>query len=191
MAGLLALHSVGRSLVRLLDRTFPGTFDPNEVQCAFRLVSSGELTAAATQELNNTLTLYLYRVTMDRHLRNAASPGLAVDLHFLMTVWSNSALTEHAVMAWAMRQFHENSVLDRSVLSDDGAWQRYDTVQLIPAELTHEDLMRIWDSIEPAYRLSASYIARVVHIDPERPDRDFGPVVASRFGYSPTTEEER
>jgi hypothetical protein len=43
--------------------------------------------------------------------------------------------------------------------------------------------MRIWDTLEPNYRLSLSYIARVVRIDPDE-DSDQRPVVAMRFDYA-------
>jgi hypothetical protein len=193
MASVLAVHSVGNSLVRFLDLSFPGRFGDTEVECAFRLVSSGEMTAAATQDLNNTLTLYLYRVTVDEHFRNAA-PGngnapLPLDLHFLLTVWSNSAVNEQSVIAWAMRQFHYNAILDLSLLSEEGGWRPGDTVQLMPAELSNEDMMRIWDALEPPYRLSVSYIARVVRIDPDGPQPDALPAAAMRFSSNHRRED--
>jgi hypothetical protein len=43
-------------------------------------------------------------------------------------------------------------------------------------------MMRIWDALDPGYRLSVSYIVRLVRIDPES-SADAKPVVASRFGY--------
>jgi hypothetical protein len=70
--------------------------------------------------------------------------------------------------------------MDVSSLSPEAAWGPGDVIQLIPAELSNEDIMRIWDAIEPTYRLSVSYIARVVLIDPDiHPERR--PVVATRF----------
>ncbi len=53
----------------------------------------------------------------------------------------------------------------------------------MPAELSTEDVMRIWDAIEPAYRLSASYVARVVRIEPDEDLESFAPVVARRDLY--------
>jgi hypothetical protein len=45
--------------------------------------------------------------------------------------------------------------------------------------------MRIWDALEPSYRLSVSYIARVVRIDG---DASRGlPVVATRYRLDATT----
>jgi len=43
--------------------------------------------------------------------------------------------------------------------------------------------MRIWDALTPSYRLSVSYVARLVRIDPDSDDAQFRPVVAARFAY--------
>jgi hypothetical protein len=55
-------------------------------------------------------------------------------------------------------------------------------IQIIPSELAVEDMMRIWDALTPPYRLSVSYVARLVRIDPDV-ILEAGPVVATRFGY--------
>ena len=44
-------------------------------------------------------------------------------------------------------------------------------------ELSNEDLMRIWDAIDPSYRVSVPYVARVVQLDLE-PSQEGAPVVA-------------
>jgi hypothetical protein len=172
MANLLAIHSVGASLVTYLRNAYP-----NDLQtahpCDFRLLSSGEL--ASKPDFSTTLSLYLYRVTMNEHLRNQrrrAGPGddmvpLALDLHYLLTIWADSALAEHSILAWAVRQLYMHETLSTSDLSPDAGWGPSDVVQVIPAELSNEDLMRIWDTLDPPYRLSVSYIARVVRIDPD------------------------
>lgn len=152
--------------------------------CQFSLFSSGDLVEVG--DIPTTLSLFLYRVTMNEHLRNAGRVNgdknvpLALDLHYLMTVWASSAEAEHSILAWAMRQLYSHSVLDLSSLSSEAAWGADDLVQLIPAELSNEDIMRIWDAVNPPYRLSVSYIARVVRIDPDT-ETDSKPVVATRF----------
>jgi hypothetical protein len=40
--------------------------------------------------------LYLYRITMNEHLRNT------IDLHYLPSVWADKPLAEHSTLAWAM-----------------------------------------------------------------------------------------
>ncbi len=188
MANVLAIHSVGASLATYLRNTYPGDLRAAH-PCEFNLFASAEM--GSTDERGTTLSLYLYRITMNEYVRNGrpthdlaggAAP-LSVDLHFLLTVWAGNVLAEQTILAWAMRQLHQRPVLDRSTLSPEGGWDLSDIVHVIPAELSHEDMMRIWDALEPSYRLSLSYIARVVRIDPD-PVPSGVPVVARNFVLS-------
>ena len=107
---------------------------------------------------------------------------LSLDLHLLFSFWSQTASSDHLVIAWLMRQFHLQPVLDAGALNTDAAWGPDEVVHFIPAELSNEDMMRLWDALTPSYRLSVSYIARVLRIDPDRLE-DAGPVVASRLRF--------
>jgi hypothetical protein len=188
MPNLLATHSVGNSLINYLRNAYPQSLRDVQ-QIDFRLLSTDEL--AGKPDLRNVLSLMLYRITQNEHLRNArrtndpsnAPPPLSVNLHYVLTVWAGSALVEHSVMTWAMRELHHRPVLDSSILSADAAWGPGDVVNIIPEELTSEEIMRIWDTLEPKYRLSVTYVARVVRIDDDAIPTG-QPVVATRFGYT-------
>jgi hypothetical protein len=80
-----------------------------------------------------------------------------------------------------MREIQMHPVLDSSALSPEAGWTAADVVQLIPAELSNDDLFRIWDLLQPKYRLSISYVARVVRIDTDT-DSD-RPAVAMRMSF--------
>ena len=155
----------------------------------FRLISSGELAAAA--EPTKALTLFLFRVMQNEYLRTQhrqndpadAEAPLSIDLHYLLTAWADDALVEHTVLSWAMLQLHTHPVLDSSSLTSEAAWTTGDIIHLIPAELSNEELMRIWDLLSPKYRLSISYIARVVRIDRDR-YTSARPAVERDFKYS-------
>jgi hypothetical protein len=186
VANVAAIRSVGNSLVKLLDTTYPKSLR-DLYPVTFRLVSSGELADQHT-ELDGSLTIYLYRVTVNDHLRNAraprapeATPPLPLNLHYLMSVWSKSADQEHTVLGWAMRQLHQHAILDASTLMPDGGWAPDEVIHLLPEELSTEDMLRLWDAIDPAYRLSASYVARVVTLAPDNVAGGV-PVVATRIG---------
>jgi len=190
MANLLAIHSVANSIMTFLRNTYPQNIAGQPApDCTFDVVSSGELAG----ELSDTarLTLYLYRVTINEHSRqarpamapHARSLPLGLDLHLLLTVWAGNALDEHIMLAWAMRQLHLFPILDASFLSPEAGWGRDEVIQLIPAELPTEDMMRIWDALDPAFRLSVSYTARLVRLDPDSLESDGLPVVARRFAY--------
>jgi hypothetical protein len=152
-------------------------------------VSSGEL-AESTEDFNTTLTLYLSRIIINEHVRNQPSAHqsgesnipLSVDLHFMLSIWADSAAAEHTICAWVMSQLHQHPIMDVSSLTEEGGWSKDDVVHIIPAELSNEDLMRIWDAIAPYYRLSVSYIARVVRIVGDETETGL-PVVATRHQY--------
>ena len=172
MANIRALHSVGESIVTFLNNTYPG--GAGMPACRFQLVSSGYLDAQTEGE-NGVVSLFLYRATVNEHLRQQrpdrmspeqAAP-LGLDLHFLLSAWFDNAVDELVSMAWAMRQLHQHPILDASSLSPDGGWSPEEVIQLIPSELSTEDMMRIWDALKPSYRLSVSYIARRVRVDPD------------------------
>lgn len=196
MANIKSIHSVCNSIMQFLHNAYeaypvpdgaPGTTMQDETPCNFRVLSSGELKANA--DFGTTLSLYLYRVTVNEHVRSqpartrtTSNVPLSVDLHFLITVWSESAAAEQTICAWAMNQLHQHPIMDVSSLSEEGGWRNDDLVQIIPAELSNEDLMRIWDALAPDYRLSLSYIARVIRIDAADVAEGL-PVVATRYQY--------
>lgn len=200
MANIAAIRSVGTSLAAYLDRSYRSSVFPanvNKPGCTFNVVSSGRIqdeTDPGDGAAN--VFLFLYHVSVDPHLRNSGRlstpempvPPLSLDLHYLFTFWSNSAEIEHLVLAWTMLELQNTSLLDATILSGEARWSAEDLVQLIPEELSNEEMMRIWDTLRPDYRLSVGYVARVVRIEGEtEPDRPR--VVASRFDYAVPAEQ--
>ena len=189
MANVFAIHSVGNSIVTYLRNSYSQL--PAELEmpdCAFELISSGELAGEPGDATR--ITLYLYRITVNEHSRqvHAASAAtarptpLGLDLHFLLSAWAGNARDEHTIVAWAIRQLHMFPILDESSLSPEAGWRANEVIQIIPAELSTEDVMRIWDALDPPYRLSVSYIARLVRLDPDT-QRHARPVVTTRLDY--------
>jgi hypothetical protein len=193
MANFRAVHTLGDSLVTYLTNSFPPDLR-NDIPCTFRLISCGELAEADVPP--TTVTLLLYRVTLDESLRNVRrwngasdqKAPLALDLHYLLTIWADNPRAEQVILGWVLRQLTVFPVLDRSLLKSDGGWEPDDVVQLIPAELSSEDMMRIWDALKPNYRLSVSYVARAVRIDPDAIP-EARPVVVTRAVWSDQLEE--
>ncbi|MET1254247.1 DUF4255 domain-containing protein [Aliikangiella maris] len=193
MANLFGIHSVGDSLVQFLRDTYPEPLRSEHV-CQFRLLSSGELDAI--DEIPTTLSVYLYRIAIDEHTRNKPRLNrpnevplpLSVSLYYLITIWSDSALTEQTIAAWAMSKLNQFPILDQSTLSSSGGWEPQDQIHLVPIDLTNEDMMRIWDAVTPGYRLSIPYVARVVRINPDE-GQESSPVVASQFRYGVIEDE--
>jgi len=190
MANVFAVHSVGNSIVTFLRNTYPQQIAGRDLPaCGFELTSSGQLAGDISETTH--ITLYLYRITVNEHSRqtrrDAAPQGsfvpLGLDLHYLLTAWSATPLDEQVALAWTIRQLHQYPVLDASSLSPEAGWADDEVIQVIPAELSTEDVMRIWDALEPAYRVSVSYVARLVRLDPDQDTEEFRNVVAGRFAY--------
>jgi len=190
MANVFAVHSVGSSITTFLRNTYPQQIaGRNMPACGFELTSSGQLTGDISETTH--ITLYLYRITVNEHsrqTRRATAPAdsfvpLGIDLHYLLTAWAANPLDEQVTLAWAMRQLHQYPVLDASSLSPEAGWASDEVIQVVPAELTTEDVMRIWDALDPAYRISVSYVARLVRLDPDQDTEQFRPVVAGRYSY--------
>src|SRR3954463_4549328 len=154
MANVLAVHSVGKSLMTYLKNAYPKPLK-DDIPFDFKMTSTGEL--AEGPDPQNTLTLLLFRVTQNEHrpprpppnARPGPTPPLAIDLHFLLTAWADNSLAEQTVLTWAMREIQMHPMLDNSALSPEAEWGPADMVQLIPAELTAEELFRIWDLLQP------------------------------------------
>lgn len=199
MAAFTGIRSVSESIVAFLTTRWqteplpggaPGDLLRDDItNGAIRLISSGDLVGEEVS-FDNTLTLWLYRVSVNEQLRNRSRSGqsvatpLHVDLHYLLSAWSTSADIEQRMMGWAMRTLHEASILDASLLSPDGIWHPDEVVQLCPEELTNEDMLRLWDSLQPNYRLSYSYVARVVSMEPTVAPQLGTPVVARQLELS-------
>ncbi len=190
MANVFAVHSVGSSIVTFLRNTYPQQIAGRPMpSCGFELTSSGQLAGDISDTTH--ITLYLYRITVNEHSRQTrratAQPDsfvpLGLDLHYLLSAWAANPLDEQVALAWAIRQLHQYPVLDASSLSPEAGWSSDEAIQLIPAELSTEDVMRIWDALDPAYRISVSYVARLVRLDPDQDAPGHRPVVAGRFAY--------
>ncbi|MCB9765116.1 MAG: DUF4255 domain-containing protein [Alphaproteobacteria bacterium] len=193
LAGIEAIHSVGASLESYLQAAYPTDLSADH-PCTFKLVSSKQLESMDTTA-NSILSILLYRVTRNRHLHNAGPTlgaplgPLSLDLHYLISVWADKPDAEQVIAAWVMLELHRHPILDAASLTPDGDWTDQDVLQILPEELSNEDLMRIWDALGQPYRLSIPYVIRVVRIQPVT-DGDGAPVVVTRYDAHPRLAEE-
>jgi hypothetical protein len=192
MADYTAVFAVGDSLVNFLTSSYLLAQAALKLPtpCTFELVSSTQIATEETETLDRKVTLFLHRITSNEQFRctsllndtTTKQPVLFLDLHYLITYWGKEAQAEQKLLAWTMQQLQSYPILDKSILTTDAQWETTETVQLIPADLSLEDILRIWDALGPKYRLSVSYIARVVRIDRALATTGL-PVVATRFKY--------
>lgn len=191
MADYQAVFAVGDALAKYLTNNYDATVVG--FPCTFKLVSSAEIANEDTTHLDKTVSIFLHRITTAEHYRNVTrlqdnpfdQPVLYLDLHYLLSYWEASAEgaeAEQKILVWTMQQLESNPILDLSILSlstSAPGWDKTDSVQFVPADLSLQDILDIWDALRPKYRLSVGYIARVVRVD--RAVTPGLPVVATRF----------
>ena len=189
MADYNAIFSVGNSIALYLQNNFPPELRTQFPNVKFQLVASAQIAEEDQTSLDQVVTIFLHRITIDENFRSATriqdepdkQPVLFLDLHYLVTYWGTDPQAEQTILGWTMLQLQSAPILDNSILTPSNIWDPMETVQLVPADLSLEDILRIWDELGPKYRLSVAYIARVVRLD-----RAITPgplVVATRFSY--------
>jgi Pvc16 N-terminal domain len=191
VAKIAAIFDIGEAVSRLLKDRLKLRNGPAGLSAALSIkhVSAGEF--SKLPDTHEGLTLLCYRVLPSGHAqpqpqsRGVQRPSrLGVDLHYLLSGWSLNAETEQLMMAWAMLEIHKFPVFNRALLASGGAnWGRDETVHFVAEPIAHEALFRIWDSLQPKYRLSTAYCARVVHIE-DGIEEDHLPVVETNFGFA-------
>lgn len=200
MATLDAINQVGESIVKLLrDRrallAAEGRLGPVSPTAEIAHLSAARLATGA--EPASGLSLTLYRLAPSDHpppqppMREPARPAsLALDLYYLLASWSAAPAEEQALLGWAMLELTRFPILDRSLLTGAGVWERSETVQIVPETTTMDALLRIWDGFQRKYRLSMTLRARIVRIG-YGPSETWPAVVATRFGFADTDPIER
>lgn len=191
MADFQAVFAVGDALARYLNNSYDAT--AVGFPCTFKLVSSAEIANEDTAKLDKTVSLYLHRVTTSDQFRYVTrvpdapfeQPVLFLDLHYMLSYWdaaAEGAEAEQKILTWTMQTLQSNASYGASVLGLSSAapgWSTADSVQLIPADLSLQDILDIWNALGPNYRLSVGYIVRVVRVD--KTVTPGPPVVATRF----------
>ncbi len=139
----------------------------------FKVFSTSDLSG----EIANHVSLFLYRVDVDRTRRHAELPridrqaperfALALELHYPLTVWSGgTAEREQEILSDSMEILDEHALLSGDLLDSNFPWEEGSEIKVCLESMTNEDMLRLWDSFEPAYHLSVPYLARTLLLRP-------------------------
>lgn len=146
----------------------------------------------------NQINLFMYHVTSNPSWRNmglpaydsrgerVSNPPLALDLHYLVTAYSNKDLLSEILLGYAMQLLHEVPVLTReaigkalvaplnvggdlrpelkSIRASDLA-EQVESIKIIPQYLSTEEISKLWAATQTHYRPTAAYTASVVLIE--------------------------
>jgi hypothetical protein len=170
------------------------------------------------------INLFLYLVTPNPGWRNEGLPSrdgsgrlrlanapLALDLHYLLSVYSGGELHAEILLGYAMQLLHEMPVLTRDAirtalnpspdvgtslppalraLADSGLEDQVELIKLSPQYLNTEEMSKLWTAMQTHFRPTAAYTASVVLIEAVRPARSPLPVL-SRGPVNPATGRDR
>ncbi|WP_031458393.1 DUF4255 domain-containing protein [Chloroflexus sp. MS-G] len=205
---IAAVTAVLRDLLQdgLIDHDITGTLGDVTVSVLSPAQALAAFTAGSGQ-----LNLFLYRITLNSGWRNyglpsrsgrgdlISDPPLALELHYLLTAYTDQDYLAELLLGYAMQLLHETPVLARdairtalappspisgvslpgtaraSLVAADLADQ-IEQVKLTPEPLTLEEISQIWSSLQSPYRPSVAYQASVVLIESRRPTRQALPV---------------
>jgi len=190
VASYHAVNGVLLSLETFLKNSMPPELKEGTVNAGVKLFGSNTINGEQT---GNYIGLYLHHVAIDAHGRSrffspqgtdknsAPAPELPLNLHLLLIASGSSASIEANLLAWAMIALANHSQLDISHLTEhDSGWTQKETLSVTPEEISTEDLMRIWSTLNATYTLSAPYVVRTLRLRLTAHQTE-GPAVLSRI----------
>jgi hypothetical protein len=192
MGDYRAIADVGETLITLLRDNMSDLVNPNSIVL---------LSPAEVEDQSIRLTLFLYSIMENPHLKNQEMrnisptelgyPPLTLDLYYLLTAYASTqipdrteqTLEQHRILGRAMRIFYDNAILSGTILqgSLEGTSEE---LRIVLNPISLDDLTKIWSAFqEVGYRLSVSYLVTPTNIDSTR-DMSMQRVVSKEMNYS-------
>jgi hypothetical protein len=160
----------------------------------------------------NQINLFLYQVTQnpgwantDLPSRNSSgqrikNPPLALDLHFLISVYGAQPYFAELLLGEVVQEFYERPVPDRQIidralnpssppsgfptqLAQSGLSRQIERIRIIPEALNSEEVSKLWSALQACYRTTVAYQVCTVLIESSAPSRPALPV-RRILGYS-------
>ena len=122
------------------------------------------------------ISLWLYQVVPNEHLRNAAFvrqgsdgleqyPPLSLNLYYLLTPSTGKDEGDQKELGKALQVFHDQSILAMPSSETPGEGEE---LHVALVQRTIEELAEVWEALQKPYRLSVCYEVRVVRISSRR-----------------------
>jgi hypothetical protein len=162
-------------------------------------------------ETKSQLNLFLYLVTPNLGWRNVglpsrddrgdlvSAPPLALDLHYLLSVYGAKEFHAEILLGYAMNLLHEMPVLTRAGirqslsnalqvdngtsvppdlkdLATSGLADQVEMIKITPNFLSTEEMFKLWMAFQTPYRPTTGYHVSVVLIDSDRQGKAALPV---------------
>jgi hypothetical protein len=153
MATFRAIGATGVALVGLRRDRYPQT------EFGWALDIEPYQTRNFEKATAEGLSVFLFRVGPNAIIRNlpphrlpdgrVMRPSLQLDLHFMITPWSESTQQHHRMLSWAMRMFEDLGTLSasqrNSYVSEIDAFVPDEAVDIVFDPLPLSDYLRLWD----------------------------------------------
>jgi hypothetical protein len=184
MASYQAIGSVAEAVARLLEQSWQPAL-LSGIQPQFLVYQGKDFSAP----MEAGLSVFVYQVSVDKIQRtlppsveNHRRP-LPIVISLLLTAWAKDVSAEHDLLGWAMRAIADNPILSSGFLNAaiSGVFGNGETVELIPNDLTNDEVFQLWQVLPNSLQLSACYLARVVRVESEIVDPVGGPVLVRQL----------
>jgi hypothetical protein len=136
------------------------------------------------------ISVFLHRISLHPERRNAPPrrlpdgsmqrPLLPLELSFMITPWARRTSDEYLLIGLVLQTLYERAEVGPGRLQGN-AWDPGDSVQLVLESLSTEDHYRVWDTVSLPYRLSLTYLARVIGIE-SRESVVSSPIATAQIG---------
>ena len=171
MATVDVIRDLGDTLLYLLR---------NSIDSA--IVSPSNIVLSTPDDFNPNpdqpvITVFLYRIAVNAELRNSPKrtlpdgsitrPLIPLEIYYMITPWARITSDEYRIVGRVLQCMYDNPELGSSQLQGT-SWASEDSVQIILESLPIDDHYRIWDSSNLPYRLSLTYLVRVIGIEPSQ-----------------------
>jgi hypothetical protein len=146
---------------------------------------------ATAQDSARRLSLWLYHVSEDEHVKNTPAvrlddartrmTPLALDLYYLLTPFAASGEADHLLLGKAMQTFHDTAT---ARVVDATSMDVNEELRITLFRRSLDEISQVWQALREPYRLSVCYQVKVTHLDSVRDD-PAAPVVNVRGSWTP------
>jgi len=215
---IAAVTAVMKDLLNngLIDQNVSGSLGGNVTVTALPPDIAIPLNGESSED---TINLFLYHVTPNQGWRNVSlpsrdaagerlsNPPLALDLHYLITAYSQQQYHAEILLGYAMQLLHETPILTREAIRTalrspspvDGSIlpaafralaaaelaEQVEQVKICPASMGTEEMSKLWSAFQTHYRPTAAYQVSVVLIESRRSTRSPLPVQSRNLRVLP------
>ncbi|MEU4560114.1 DUF4255 domain-containing protein [Actinoplanes sp. NPDC023936] len=190
MSGFRVLSVASDGLRRLLWNSFAGDPALAELLGTEEGIVFENPTETA-KDSSRRLSLWLYHVAEDEHLKNTPAVRLAdgtfrmtplvLDLYYLLTPFALSGVAGHLMLGRAMQTFHDTSTVRVTDGRPDGVNEE---LRITLYRRSLDEISQVWQALREPYRLSVCYQVKVTRLDSGRIDGS-APVIEVSAEWEP------